>query len=87
MYYFLIVFSSRSESVGFDRLLKIKGISSALVTTPRECMTGCGLSVKVYPNSIEKAEFILRNYDRKSTLRGIFRVEKQGINSVIKRVK
>ncbi|NCA66884.1 MAG: DUF3343 domain-containing protein [Clostridia bacterium] len=49
MKYILVVFSSRKDAIGFYETLRRANIYSAVVNTPREVTSSCGVSVKIDP--------------------------------------
>lgn len=68
----LAVFRSRSQAIDCNARLKASGIAANLINTPSEANIGCGLSVKIPPNSLERARFIIKN-GRYSAFYGFFR--------------
>jgi len=69
--YYIFSFRSRVESMNFFDDLKSDGIFARLVSTPRSISIGCGLSVKIPPCVLEKAQIILSRCTYK-TLLGLY---------------
>ena len=59
MSYYLVVFSSRSETMKFANLLSSYGYKSAFVNTPRQISAACGISAKIESGSLLIAKDIL----------------------------
>ena len=72
----LAVFRSRSQAIDCSARLKTFGIRANLINTPREANIGCGLSIRLEPNMLERAKRVIRgaNY---SAFYGYFRVQSQ----------
>ena len=84
---YIFVFAARSESISFGNLLRSRGIGSTIITTPRECMTGCGLSVKINEIDLMRAKFCLNNTRNIQSFKGIYSLEKVGIRNIVNMVK
>ena len=70
----LAVFKSRSQAIDCNARLKALGVPASLINTPREANIGCGLSVKIPPNMLERARAIIRN-GRYSAFYGYYRMQ------------
>lgn len=57
----LAVFRSRSQAIDCNARLRAAGVAANIVNTPREANIGCGLSVKVPQNMLDKSRYIIRN--------------------------
>ena len=57
----LAVFRSRSQAIDCNARLKALGVPASLINTPREANIGCGLSIKVPLNTLDRVKLILRN--------------------------
>lgn len=70
----LAVFRSRSQAIDFNARLRTAGISANLINTPKEANIGCGLSVKLPVNMLDRARMVIRrgNY---SAFYGFFRMQ------------
>lgn len=55
----LAVFRSRSQAIDCNQRLRMRGIPSNIVNTPREANIGCGLSVKVPQNMLPRAKAMI----------------------------
>ena len=55
----LAVFRSRSQAADCNSMLRMYGIPSNLVNTPKEAGTGCGLSVKIPQNMVARAKTLI----------------------------
>ncbi|MTV47906.1 DUF3343 domain-containing protein [Heliobacillus mobilis] len=50
----LITFRSPQEAMAAEEILKEVTLSCLVVPTPRELAEGCGLSLRVFPQDVEK---------------------------------
>ena len=57
----LAVFRSRSQAIDCNARLRAAGIAANLVNTPREANIGCGLSVKIPQQLLDKARILVKN--------------------------
>jgi len=57
--YFLVVFSSRTETVKFANILSSYGHQAAFVNTPRQISASCGISAKIQNAALKTARNIL----------------------------
>lgn len=57
----LAVFRSRSQAVDCNSRLRLNGIPSTLINTPKEANIGCGLSVKLPQNALPRAKGVILN--------------------------
>ncbi len=57
----LAVFRSRMQAIDCNSRLKINGLPSVLVNTPKELNIGCGLSVKIPQNALPRAKILITN--------------------------
>ncbi len=55
----IIVFKSVHYTIKADNLLKDKGLSYQIVTTPREISSDCGMSIETDLKSIEAINLVL----------------------------
>ncbi|MDE6597766.1 MAG: DUF3343 domain-containing protein [Clostridia bacterium] len=67
----LAVFRSRAQAIDCNTRLKMFGVPSALVNTPKEVNIGCGLSVKIPQTMLARAKQIIAN-GRYSAFYGYF---------------
>ncbi|MBR2860325.1 MAG: DUF3343 domain-containing protein [Clostridia bacterium] len=51
--FIIAVFSSRTQVTYFNKVLTTAGIKSEIISTPREILIGCGLSVKFPKQNME----------------------------------
>ena len=71
MTYYLVVFSSRSETMKFANLLSSYGFTAAFVSTPRQISVACGISAKINQTGLFAAQEIL-NRRQFYTFSGIY---------------
>lgn len=57
----IAVFRSRAQAVDCNARLRSFGVSSSIINTPREANVGCGLSVRIPQNAVERARRIIAN--------------------------
>lgn len=57
----IAVFRSRAQAIDCNSRLRSLGVQSSLINTPREANIGCGLSVKIPQNAVERAKRIIAN--------------------------
>ncbi len=55
----LAVFRSRAQAADCNSRLRMNGIPSNLINTPKEAGIGCGLSVKIPQNMAARAKTII----------------------------
>lgn len=55
----IAVFKSRSQAMDANMRLKMQGIPSGLINTPKEVNIGCGLSVKIPQNLSSRGKQII----------------------------
>lgn len=67
-------FRSRQQVLKFDGALRRAGISSEVITTPREVSIGCGLSIRFGLQDQARVMDIFRQL-KPSNLIGFYRVE------------
>ena len=60
MTYILAIFRSRSQAVDCNIRLKSFFIAAELINTPKEANIGCGLSIKIPQDSLERAKMIIK---------------------------
>lgn len=70
----IAVFRSRAQAIDCNSRLRSLGVQSGLINTPREANVGCGLSVKIPQNAVERAKRIILN-GRYSAFYGFFKVK------------
>lgn len=70
----IAVFRSRAQAIDCNSRLHSLGVPSSLINTPREANIGCGLSVKIPQNMIDRAKRIIAS-GRYSAFYGYFRVK------------
>lgn len=70
----IAVFRSRAQAVDCNLKLRSLGVQSSLINTPREANIGCGLSVKIPHNAVERAKRIIAS-SRYTAFYGYFRVK------------
>lgn len=81
----IYVFRSRNETMAFADVLRRSGIRNTVINTPRECMSGCGISVKINMQDLSRVNGIFGAFPYKSTFQGKFSLEKIGLK--VKAVK
>ena len=52
MEYLAVAFRSRAHTMKFYEMLKSIGVGGQIINTPKEAGVGCGLSVRVSPQSL-----------------------------------
>ena len=73
MEYLVVAFKSRQESIKVGKVFNSVGISSSVITTPKEAGLGCGLSVKTDLRNLFAVKNVLTRINAKSFL-GLFKV-------------
>lgn len=66
MEYVVISFRSRSDTVRFYNFLKVNGVYSEIVNTPKQAGVGCGLSVKISRSMLSFVRRILSVFGESS---------------------
>ena len=70
----LAVFRSRSQAIDCNARLKAMGVPASIINTPREANIGCGLSVKIPINMLDRVKMIIRNLNY-SAFYGYYRMQ------------
>jgi len=72
--YGIAAYRSRQQVMKINDLLRRNGISSSVVSTPREISAGCGLSVRF---DIKDAQSVKRlvNMEKSANMIGLYRVD------------
>ena len=70
----LAVFRSRSQAIDCNARLKAFGVPASLINTPREANIGCGLSIVIAPDKLERAKRIIRSVNY-SAFYGYYRMQ------------
>lgn len=69
MEYVLAVFSVRTDTMQFNRVLKNNRINSTVVETPKSASASCGISVKFATKDLPQAKRLLAVSGTKSFVR------------------
>ncbi len=72
--YGIAAYRSRQQVMKINDLLRRNGISSSVVSTPREISAGCGLSVRFDIKDAQNVKRIV-NMERSANLIGLYRVD------------
>jgi hypothetical protein len=80
--FFLIVFRSRTQVLGFKKIINSEGINCEITNTPKEISMGCGLSLKIETNDINKVKKMCDLYKPQSFV-GIYNVVYDGYKNII----
>ena len=72
--YILAVMRSRQHTLKYESVLKRSGMQVEVISTPREAAIGCGLSLKIGIQHMQKLLEMWR-YNRPEGLAGIYLVE------------
>lgn len=70
----IAVFRSRAQAIDCNSRLRSLGVASSIINTPREANIGCGLSVRIPQNALERAKRIIAS-GRYSAFYGYFKVK------------
>ena len=85
MKYLIISFKSRNSTYEFNKQLKIYGIFSNIINTPKSISSGCTLSVKTDYKNYNTILNIIKIM-KPTNLIGMFIVEQNGFSQNIVRV-
>ena len=81
----LFTFSSTSQALKAEKILKLNNAKFMIIPTLREISTSCGLSVKTAPDSIQSCfDELVKN---KVSIEGVYRVDKQGTKHHVERLE
>ena len=69
MDYVLAVFSIRTDTVLFNKILQKNGVASSVVETPKFASASCGISVRFAYKDLAKAKSLLASSGTKSFVR------------------
>ena len=75
MGYIVAIFRSRSESLKLAGYLSDAGVWNKVISTPKEANVGCGLSVKIFENSVSITKAAI-NYLRLKGFVGFLKVQR-----------
>ena len=75
MNYILAVFTSRTHTLLYSRLLKQIGIPNNIVSTPRPILKACGISVQLYYNYLSRASLLINQHSLNS-FKNFYLIEK-----------
>ncbi len=75
--YGIAAFRSRQQVLRFEAALRRRGVSSEVVTTPRDVSMGCGLSVRFPLGALGEVRRALAA-DNPGNLIGLYRAEYDG---------
>jgi hypothetical protein len=79
--YYIAVFRTREKTLRFSAELNGTGFGATVVNTPRELLSGCGISVKFQERALNYAKRAVRYYDCRSFV-GFFRRDSDGYSRV-----
>ena len=70
----LAVFRSRSQAMDCNSRLRSYGINATIINTPREANIGCGLSLKIPQELLNRVRVIIKNGNY-SAFYGFYRMQ------------
>ena len=84
MKHILIAFKDINSLYSFSKNLRLNGINSNIINTPRNISTSCGLSLKTTLANYSKVMFLLKqkNYN----ILGLYIVEQIGLQEKIEKI-
>jgi hypothetical protein len=85
MEFIIVAFRSRAHTIKFFNLLSAHGVAMEIVNTPKEAGVGCGLSVKIKPQSFEFVKRAVLNLSL-SSFAGFFIVKDMGGRRIVKSI-
>ncbi|MBO4298158.1 MAG: DUF3343 domain-containing protein [Clostridia bacterium] len=74
--YGIAAFRSRQQVLRYEALLAQNGITSRVVSTPREIAVGCGLSLQFSLNDLQAVQNIVSR-DRPANLIGLYMIDRR----------
>lgn len=80
----ILSFRSRQHAFHFSQILKDHGISTVVMSTPKEVALGCGLSLRFSPYRTRRILQIYRQYN--SPIIGCYHVVRTGSHTAITRI-
>jgi hypothetical protein len=80
----ILAFRSRQHAFHFSQILRDHGIASQIMSTPKEILLGCGLSLRFSPYMRERVLRIYKQYN--SPITGCYHVERVRSESKITRI-
>jgi hypothetical protein len=81
----VIGFHSRQQAIRFDTALKKKQIKSMLMSTPREIVIGCGLSVRFELKDMDQVIYAYKTI-RPASMIGIYKINRRGNQSFVDKI-
>ena len=85
MDYIAVTFRSRSHTMKMKQYLSGIGVSCEIINTPKEAGVGCGLSVKIMPETFNFVKRIVHQSNLTS-FAGFFFVKQIGNKRVVKSI-
>lgn len=85
MKYTVVVFSSRSETIGFYKVIKNSGLFCSVINTPRVLSASCGVSTKIDSRLIQSSIQIIHKLNLR-TFKGIYEITLQNQKELATRI-
>ena len=85
MKYTVVVFSSRSETMQFYKVIKNYGLFCSVINTPRTLSASCGVSTKIDNRLIQPSIMVLHKLHL-HTFKGIYEITLQNHKEVATRI-
>lgn len=73
MKYTVVVFSSRSETMQFYKVIKNYGLFCSVINTPRTLSASCGVSTKIDSRLIQPSVMVIHKLNLR-TFKGIYEI-------------
>lgn len=82
MNYTLAVFKSRFATLNFANLLRANNIPVAIINTPSQIGSACGISVKFLSDYFSMVQTIIKKRGGLSNFVGFFSISQKGIGAI-----
>lgn len=80
----ILSFRSRQHAFHFSKILRDHGIASQIMSTPKEILLGCGLSLRFSPYMTDRVIRIYKQFN--SPITGCYHLERTGSETRITRI-
>ncbi|HHW90046.1 MAG TPA: DUF3343 domain-containing protein [Clostridiales bacterium] len=85
MSYYFIVFSSRSQTLNFFKILIDYGFKTSIINSPESISSICNICVKFLPKDFEAIKKLIINRDFSSFV-GVYKYDYSTRNGIIKKI-
>ncbi len=85
MSYYFAVFSNRTQTMSFFRILKNYGCNISIINTPSNISSICSISIKFLPEDFDRVKKLLFRYNF-SSFKGIYYYNASSWKGAVKKI-